>query len=88
MKTRLEQLAGKNANRLAVLAARNGREKTRSRRIACTACGEIEFDTRDATDVCQHCLANIWMAQNIIAGEYRAGKKGRCGSAATSSSAS
>lgn len=76
MKTRLEQLAGKNANRLTVLAARLGREKMRSRRIICTACGENEYDTRDATDVCGHCLENIWMAQNIIAGEYRAGKRG------------
>lgn len=71
---RLRILAGKNKNRIAVLEAREKRCKARSRYVLCLACNEKEFSFRSAQDICDQCLIDLWGAQSVLAGEYRASR--------------
>jgi hypothetical protein len=74
---RLVSLAGTDENRLAVLAGRRERRKSRWRSVTCPACNETDHDYRAPTEICDQCLIVLWGARDVIAGEFEsAGKKG------------
>jgi hypothetical protein len=75
MTARLEVLAGKNELRLTVLKARKERQISRTRFVTCSVCLDRGYSDRDQHDICDKCLISIWGAENVINGEYRAGKK-------------